>query len=663
MCGIVGVFGNKYSLNLSQVVETMASSLTHRGPDDRGVWVDAEEKISLGHRRLSILDLSQEGHQPMLSRDGRYVMAFNGEVYNHQCIRKELEAVGEISWRGHSDTEVMLAAVSTWGLEKALSKFTGMFAIALWDRTDQRLYLIRDRMGEKPLYYGWCNGAFVFGSELKALKKYPGFSAEIDRNALALYFRYMAIPAPFTIYQHIYKLQPGCMLTLGLDATTKHPDGIIPQAEIEAASLHIRRWWSLHETVESGQASLITDEQYGLKLLESQLRESIRDQSLADVSVGAFLSGGIDSSLIAALMQSQADTPIHTFTIGFKEKQYNEAVYASAVARHLGTEHVELYVSATDAQDVIQRLPCLYDEPFADSSQIPTFLLCTQAKKKMTVALSGDAGDELFGGYNRYFWARKVWNKISWLPRPTRRLLSKAIFSLSPRCWDRVYAVVCKLITSSSHVAFVGHKLHNLAERLINIKHEDELLLSLVSDWGKPEEVVIKSSEPKTLLTNSGDWPAVPELEHRMMYLDSMTYLPDDILVKVDRAAMGASLETRAPFLDHRVVELAWRLPLSMKIRNNQGKWALRQILYKYVPPGLIERPKQGFGIPLGEWLRGPLKEWAEELLCEQRLQREGYLQPDLIRLKWREHLLGVRNWESSLWTVLMFQAWLESVE
>ena len=661
MCGIAGAFGPKHSQNLAQVVQAMAASLTHRGPDDDGIWIDEDARIALGHRRLSILDLSVEGHQPMLSKDGRYVIAFNGEVYNHQAIRKELEGVEAIHWRGHSDTEVMLEAISIWGIENALVKFVGMFSIALWDRAKRRLHLIRDRMGEKPLYYGWCNDAFVFGSELKALKKFPGFSNEIDRQALMLYLRHMYVPAPFTIYHRIHKLQPGCMLSLDLNETCNFPDAVIPNIGLSVRSFQLNQWWSLHETVESGQKSLVTGEEEALELLEYRLRESIRLQSLADVPLGAFLSGGIDSSLIAALMQSETNSQIRTFTIGFREKQYNEADFASAVAKHLETKHIELYVSAADALAVVQSLPCLYDEPFADPSQIPTFLLCTKAREYMTVALSGDAGDELFGGYNRYFWVRKIWSKLSLLPLATRRLFSKVLFSVSPRHWDKVYSIISPLLPSSSHLSLAGQKLHNLAERLVTIENEDELFYSLVSEWKSPEEIVIGASEPETIFERKNCWPDLPEVEHRMMYLDAMTYLPDDIMVKVDRAAMGTSLETREPFLDHRIVELAWRIPLSMKLRNGQGKWLLRQIIYKYVPKELIERPKQGFGIPLGDWLRGPLREWAESLLSEERLRKEGYFYPAPILAKWREHLSTTRNWEHSLWAVLMFQAWLQN--
>jgi asparagine synthase (glutamine-hydrolysing) len=663
MCGIVGIYGHRYDCDLKKVAGDMVASLVHRGPDDDGIWGDDEAEVAFGHRRLSVIDLSHEGHQPMLSRDGRYVMVFNGEVYNHQLLRVELEDEREVNWRGHSDTEVMLEAIARWGIKRALSKFIGMFAIALFDRTERKLHLIRDRVGEKPLYYGWCAGAFVFGSELKALRKYPGFAGEIDRDVLALYLRHTAVPDPFTIYQRIYKVQPGCIVSLDLSGSRNYPNGFSPHAPFSISGLSLSRWWSLHEVAESGQSKLITKETEALGLLEFRLRESVRLQSLADVPLGAFLSGGIDSSLITALMQSESNSPINTFTIGFQEKKYNEAEHARKVASHLGTKHIELFVTAKDALDLVQQLPDLYDEPFADSSQIPTHLLCCQAKKHLTVALSGDAGDELFGGYNRYFWLRKVWSKVSWLPNGTRQLFAKAILSLPAHCWDTFYSRISCLLTSSSDISFVGQKLHNLAKRLVSIKNEDELFFSLVSEWSNPDKVVKGASEPVTLLTKTNDWPTLPDIEHRMMYLDAMTYLPNDILVKVDRAAMSTSLETRTPFLDHRVVELAWQLPLSMKLRNNQGKWALRQILYKYVPRELIERPKQGFGVPLGEWLRGPLKEWAEELISEERLLREGYFNPDPIRSKWSEHLSGTRNWEHSLWAILMFQAWLESIK
>jgi asparagine synthase (glutamine-hydrolysing) len=654
MCGIAGYL----SIGTAEAIaKRMANTLTHRGPDDSGVWCDQNSGIALAHRRLSIVDLSPEGHQPMTSADTRYVMVFNGEVYNHAELRTELNTT---AWRGHSDTEVMLAAISTWGLEIALAKFVGMFAIALWDKKERKLHLIRDRMGEKPLYYGWVNQAFVFGSELKALKQFPNFSNPIDRNALALYLRYCYIPAPYSIYQNVYKLQPGCMLSLTLDDAHTSPANYSANASFTTQSLKLQQWWSLHDAVVAGQKSLITDEVQAIDLLESRLRESIRLQAQADVPLGAFLSGGVDSSLIVALMQSQTTTPINTFTIGFAERQYNEADHALTVAKHLGTAHTELYVTVLQALEVIEKLPQLYDEPFADSSQIPTFLVCSLARQHLTVALSGDAGDELFCGYNRYFWVKRIWHKISWLPVPTRKLLSKAISLLPPQSWNSLYAILEYLLPNRLHVALIGDKLHKMAELLLVAKDVESIFYNLVSEWGQPNEIVLNSHEPIVLLTQLKNWPPLPHFEDTMMYLDTISYLPDDILVKVDRAAMGASLETRAPFLDHRVVELAWQMPLAFKYHQGIGKYPLRQILYKYVPKELIERPKQGFSIPIADWLREPLRDWAESLINEQRLQEEGFFNPAPIRQKWQEHLSGQRNWGHSLWLILMFQVWLE---
>ncbi len=672
MCGFAGFFtlNSRLPDAPEQIARYMADAIVHRGPGDAGVWVDTDSGIALGHRRLSVLDLSPAGHQPMSSVSGRYVIAFNGQIYNHLDLRGQLISSphpnplpqGERAnneWQGHSDTETLLACFEAWGVDESLKRSVGMFAFAVWDRVEKRLYLARDRMGEKPLYYGWCNNGFVFGSELKALRKYPGFSNAVSRNALSLYFRHYYVPAPHTIYQGIFKLEPGCLLNISLSAITQSPVDT-PYVPCRYPAWGIRRYWSLQAKVMEGQSSVVHNEQNGLASLESALKESIRLQSIADVPLGAFLSGGVDSSLIVALMQSQASKPVKTFTIGFDEEGYNEAEYAKAVAEHLHTEHTELYLSAQHAMDVIPLLPQLYDEPFADSSQIPTFLVAQMAREEVTVALSGDAGDELFGGYNRYSWGPSVWNKISWLPYNARQKIIQVLIGLSGKVGSDQRGLN-RFLPDKLRIGLLSDKLEKLGQRLENVNSIDDFYYSLVSEWRTPEDLVIDGKEPKTLLTNRSKWPDLNVPEHRMMYLDTMTYLPDDILCKVDRAAMGVSLETRVPMLDHRVVEQAWRLPLEMKIKNGEGKWALRQILYRYVPKILIERPKQGFGIPLGDWLRGPLRDWAENLLDPIRLKQEGFLRHEPIHEKWTEHLAGVRNWQHSLWTVLMFQAWLES--
>ena len=666
MCGFagfltadVGVLGSPEA-----VATRMALAIQHRGPDDAGAWADAQAGIAFGHRRLSIVDLSPAGHQPMASACGRYMIAFNGEIYNHLELRAELRSTAtEPAWRGHSDTETLLAAFEQWGLEATLKRTVGMFAIALWDRRERTLHLARDRFGEKPLYYGWVNGAFVFGSELKALRAYPGFANPVSREALALYMRFTYVPAPHSIYQGIYKLEPGCLLSVcGQPEIMADFQPLRPPATLEGITL--RRWWSLADVVEAGAQQPIMDEQAALAALEDRLSEAVKLQSLADVPLGAFLSGGVDSSAIVALMQRQATQPVKTFTIGFEEAGFDESPHARAVAQHLGTLHTELFVTAAEARDVIPRLPAMYDEPFADSSQIPTHLVCHAARQHVTVALSGDAGDELFGGYNRYFWGPRIWRRLAWLPYPARQALGRAISSLPVAGWDALGMPLNALLPGTSGIARVGDKAHKLAARLRGVQNMDDLYLSLVSEWQDPAQVVRGVSgpvnEPPGLLADPLPAVGVEDATLRMMYRDSMTYLPDDILCKVDRAAMATSLETRVPFLDYRVAELAWQLPLSMKVRGNEGKWALRQVLYKYVPRELIERPKAGFGIPVGQWLRGPLRPWAESLLDEKRLAAEGYFHPAPIRQRWAEHLSGHRDHTPGLWAVLMFQAWLE---
>ncbi|MFN7930705.1 MAG: asparagine synthase (glutamine-hydrolyzing) [Blastocatellia bacterium] len=644
MCGISGALQiNSQAVDWVGVLQPMGAALVHRGPDDGGIWFDAELGIGLAQRRLSIVDLSPEGHQPMLSADGRYVVVFNGEIYNFGALRADLERLGH-SFRGHSDTEVMLAAICEWGLEAALKRFVGMYAFALWDRREATLHLVRDRVGEKPLYYGWVGDVFLFGSELKALRAHPAWRGEIDRQALALFMRHSYIPTPYSIYKNIFKLVPGTILSL----SAKNPAG------------KVTTYWSAKEAAETGLRDLFrgSDEE-ALQLLEEKLRAAIAGQMVADVPLGAFLSGGIDSSLVVALMQAQSATPVKTFTIGFHEAGYNEAEFAKAVAVHLGTEHTELYVTPREAMEVIPRLPQLYDEPFADASQVPTFLVSQLTRRKVTVSLSGDGGDELFGGYNRYFWGRNIWNKVGWMPRELRKIAAASITTVSPATWDAAFQGLSPVLPATFKQRIPGDKLHKLAE-VLAVEHPEAMYRNLVSSWKSPVEVVLNAQEPETILTNKQQWADLPDFVLRMMFLDLVTYLPDDILVKVDRAAMGVSLETRVPYLDHRVVEFAWRLPLSLKIRHGKGKWLLRQLLYKYVPQELIERPKAGFGIPIGDWLRGPLREWAAALLEEKRLQQEGFFDSAVIRVKWDEHQSGHRNWQYYLWPVLMFQAWLE---
>ena len=622
MCGIVGFLTIEWDelAKLLASVTSMATAIKSRGPDDSGAWVDEKAGIAFGHRRLSIVDLSPAGHQPMVSASGRYVLVYNGEIYNHMQCRTSLAATGaHLAWRGHSDTETLLAGFDFWGIQPTIERCIGMFAFAVWDKQTHTLTLGRDRLGEKPLYYGWQgtgqHATFLFGSELKALKSHPAFSAGIDRSALCLLMRHNYIPAPYSIYQGIAKLEAGCLLTV----SQAHPE---PK---------VVRYWSAAAVAVAGCAEPFAGTPtQAVDALEVLLKSAVQQQMMADVPLGAFLSGGIDSSTVVALMQAQSSRPVKTFTIGFNEEGYNEAVHAKAVAKHLGTDHTELYVSPQQALDVIPRLPALYCEPFSDSSQIPTFLISQLARQQVTVSLSGDAGDELFCGYNRYLLANKLWQKLSVLPTGSRRLAARGLTALSPSRWNALLGP----LPSSLRQANFGDKLHKAAGVLAS-GSVDALYLGLVSHWDDPASVVIGGTEAPTLLT--GNAPALDGLDdiQRMMALDTLTYLADDILVKVDRACMGVSLEGRVPFLNHRVVEFAWSLPQSMKLRSGVGKWVLRH------------------------WLRGPLREWAENLLDEARLQREGYFNPGPIRQKWAEHLSGARNWQYHLWNVLMFQAWL----
>lgn len=646
MCGIAGFWNLSRDLKgeeIHNITQQMLVPLIHRGPDSGGIWVDESVGIALGHRRLAIVDLSPEGHQPMLSADGRYAIVFNGEIYNFLELRQELTKYGH-KFRGHSDTEIMLAAFGQWGVKAAIERFNGMFAFALWDCQERLLYLGRDRLGEKPLYYGWMGQTILFASELKALKAYPDFPTEINRDALALFFRHNYIPAPYSIYKGIYKLPPATLLTW--NGTATHP---VPVP-----------YWCAKKVAEFGVANPFTgSEQEAIDQMEALLRDAVALRMVADVPLGAFLSGGIDSSTVVALMQAQSSQPVKTFSIGFYEDERNEAPYAKAVAQHLKTDHTELYLTAADALAVIPKLPALYDEPFSDASGIPTFLVSHLARQYVTVSLSGDGGDELFGGYNRYFVGDRIWQKVGSIPKTMRQIVASAATRLSPQTWNRFLANFNKLLPTVIKEPNPGQKIHLIAEFLAASDRE-AIYRNLVSYWKQPEAIVIAASEPTTKLSDCQHRAEVTSFVESMMYLDTVTYLPDDVLVKLDRASMGVSLEGRIPLLDHRVVELAWRIPLSMKIRNGRGKWLLRQVLDKYVPKNLIERPKTGFGIPINSWLREPLRDWAEGLLDEKRLQREGFLNPQPIRQKWAEHLAGDRDWKYDLWDVLMFQAWLE---
>ena len=648
MCGITGFLESSKNKDLSFYQATIAGMMApiwRRGPDDSGEWLDPNSGIALGFRRLSILDLSPTGHQPMFSADERYAIVFNGEIYNFDQLRIDLAGLGH-SFRGHSDTEIILASICQWGIRETLHRANGMFAFAVWDRHERRLTLVRDRLGIKPLYYGWAGSAFLFGSELKALKAHPAFHAEIDRGALALYLRFNYIPAPYTIYTGFRKLLPGMTLTLAAEQPRE-----LPAPEL---------YWSARQVVESGLAHPFAGtDQAAVEELDLLLRESIHDRMIADVPLGAFLSGGIDSSAIVALMQVQSARPIQTFTIGFNENGYDEARHAKEIARHLGTDHTELYVTPQEAQAVIPNLPVLFDEPFSDSSQIPTYLISQLARQHVTVSLSGDGGDELFGGYNRYTWASKIWKTVGWIPFALRSFGASALNRFSPAAWNGLFSN--KLVPGSLRFSEPGEKIRKVALAL-SAASPEAIYLNLASHWQDPSAVVRSAVEPATLLTCPDGRPQIPDFTSWMMYMDLVTYLPDDILVKVDRASMGNSLESRAPFLDdHRVVEFAWRLPLHMKIRDGKGKWLLRQVLYRYVPEKMLERPKQGFGVPIDAWLRGPLRPWAESLLDKQRLQAENFFNPDPIHQKWQEHLSGKRNWQYHLWDILMFEAWLDA--
>ena len=647
MCGIAGIldFDASYDADrLERDVVRMADALRHRGPDDAGAWVDQSAGIALGHRRLSVVDLSPMGHQPMVSRCERYVVVFNGEIYNFRALRKELEALG-YRFRGRSDTEVMLTAFTEWGIEGALPRLNGMFAFAVWDRKERSLCLARDRMGEKPLYYGWMGSTFMFASELKGLRTHPSFQGDVDREALALYLRHNCVPAPWSIYRDIRKLLPGSLVRIGPGRQGEMPSPT-PYWSFEEAAIR-----ALREPFQGSDDAAVD-------ALDALLRDAVAMRMEADVPLGAFLSGGVDSSTIVALMAAQSTRPVRTFAIGNHDPAFDEAPDARRVASHLGTDHTELYVDPADALDVIPRLPTLYDEPFADSSQIPTFLVSELARRHVTVSLSGDGGDELFAGYNRHVLGESVLRRTRSIPVPVRRLAAGALTAVRPASWEALGRAAGPLLPHNAKPRLLSDKIQKLAA-ILRLHDSEAMYVSLTSHWQDPASVLLDAVEPETAASN-GAWGRIGDPVRRMMYLDAVTYLPDDVLTKVDRATMAVSLEGRMPMLDHRVVEFAWQIPLEMKIRGGRGKWLLRRVLSRYVPDALIERPKMGFGVPIGAWLRGPLRDWTEELLAPARLQREGFFDPTPIRRCWTEHLSGRRDRGYLLWDVLMFQCWLE---
>lgn len=644
MCGFAGFAAkpNAHLLESEQIMTDMLSAIQHRGPDGQGQWSELQTGLCIGHRRLAIQDLSEHGHQPMQSSNQRYVIAFNGEIYNFQTLRKQLQAEGyQQHWRGHSDTEVLLAAIQFWGLDAALEASVGMFAFALYDRQEQQLLLARDRMGEKPLYYGLVGGHLLFASELKALTRFPDWHQTINRNALALLLRHNYIPEPHSIYEQIHKLPPGCYVRFTLN------DRVLSQP---------KAYWSMRQLAETSQTQPFQgSEQQALHIFEKLLNQAVQGQMLADVPLGAFLSGGIDSSLVVAMMQQQSSLPVRSFAIGFEEKDYNEAEYAKAVAAHIGTQHTELYINAGQVRSVIETMPQVYDEPFADPSQLPTLLVAQMTRQHVTVALSGDGGDELFGGYTRYQQTLQLWRFLRLIPAVCRPLLKRLLQSLPVHCWDSGFRLFAAHI-SALQKGRGGDRIHKLAD-ILNTGDMQGLYRNMMSYWLDPEQVVLDACEPETALNNAG---IGQDALQRMMYQDAVTYLPDDILVKVDRASMAVSLETRIPLLDHRIVEFAWSLPLSMRMQQGQGKWLLRQLLFQHVPKALLDRPKAGFAVPLESWLRGDLREWAADLLSPDSLNRQGFFNVSGVQKKWSEHCSGKRNWHFYLWSILMFQQWLQ---
>jgi len=668
VCGIVGISGFTRD-KLDVLSRRMSAALRHRGPDSDGHWINQDSTLALGHRRLSIIDLSAEGHQPMTSGSGRFSITFNGEIYNFGSIREELIKLGT-HFRGTSDTEVMLAAFETWGIDTAIRKFAGMFAFGVWDAQEHALTIARDRLGEKPLYYCWHQSGFAFASELKALSAAQLHNKEICLDAVYNYSRNNCIPAPLSIYKGVWKLPPGCTLTVPLSYLKKSPSYFSPHPANDATDgfalensrtiSPIRYWSALNVALRDKENSYARAED-AVEDLDRLLRTVIKEQMISDVPLGAFLSGGVDSSAIVAIMQQVSSHPVKTFSIGFWEKSYNEAHHAKQVAQYLNTDHTELYATAQDALDVIPLLPSLYDEPFADSSQIPTYLVAKLARAHVTVSLSGDGGDELFGGYSRYFSGSSLRSTLQYSPAPLRELCAHLINRLSPRSWDRMLKLPMRLLPDSYRLRNIGDKFHKLAQ-VLQSKSGADFYVNLLTQWEDSDQLLVNpplhSVAPSQISTIQEEILSFREL---MMFLDLTAYLPDDILVKVDRATMGVSLESRAPFIDHRVAEFAWGLPIDYKMNGNISKWILRQVLYRYVPQKLLDRPKMGFGLPIDVWLRRELRDWAEDLLNVSTITQQGIFNPAPIQKMWREHLKGDRNWQFKLWDILMFQAWYKN--
>jgi asparagine synthase (glutamine-hydrolysing) len=639
MCGITGYWNFKQTTpreEFIQLLKAMSLQIAHRGPDSWGAWCDEDIGLGFGHRRLSIVDLSEAGHQPMVSHSGRSVITYNGEIYNASELRAELIAKG-CQFRGHSDTEVILEACEVWGVEATCQRLMGMFAFGFWDRKNRTLFLGRDRLGIKPLYWGFNKGILFFGSQVKSFMVHPAWESKIDKNALTAYFRFSYVPTPLSIFEGIHKLSPGTILSIDSNGKT-----------------HESRFWDFHTIVEKGIARRRFQSEVELiEELDVLLRDAVKRRMVADVPLGSFLSGGIDSSTVVALMQAQSISPVKSFSIGFYEQEYNEAEFAAHVAKHLGTEHHALYLHAKEAQDIILDIPIWFDEPFADVAQIPTFLVSRMAREHITVSLSGDGGDELFAGYNRYLIEHSIWYWVKLIPYWLRKIGANGIRKISSAHWKRI----SRMMPARLRPQLLDDKVYKLADIML-MSGNQNFYRSSVSHWEHPEAVVLGGQEEKRYPWIGTGNISFESFIENMQFLDTLTYLPDDILTKVDRASMAVGLEARVPLLDHRVVEFAWQLPLQMKIRHGKGKWLLRQVLNRYVPRELFERPKKGFGVPIGEWLRGPLRDWAEDLLSYDLLKNQGLLDPEIIQTRWKDHLSLRRNWECSLWGVLMFQAW-----